>query len=57
MLYPLTKGYPDYSDPEIGHRGPYTLDVTYTLERGDNGWQVIRLVLDGEVPAWEEPKG
>jgi hypothetical protein len=54
-LYELGPGgYPDFEDPVIGHRGPYTLDATYTLERGPDGWQVTRLVLANEPPAWEE---
>ncbi len=48
-------GFPEYDDPIIGLRGPYTLDVTYTLERGEDGWQVTRVVLAGEPPEWEGP--
>ena len=54
-LYELgLAGYPDFDDPVIGRRGPYTLDATYTLERGPDGWQVTGLVLEGEAPDWEE---
>ena len=41
------------SDP-IGHRGPYTLDVTYTLERQDGQWLITNVVYNNEPPAWEE---
>lgn len=37
----------------IGERGPYTLDVTYTLERQAAGsWSVTRIVLANTRPAW-----
>jgi len=36
----------------LGQRGPYTLDVTYTLERGESGWTVTRMVQANEPPAW-----
>ena len=48
-------GIPQYDDPIIGLRGPYTLDATYTVERGEDGWRVTRVVLEGEPPEWEEP--
>jgi len=57
-LYEMSEaGFPQWDDPIIGQRGPYTLDATYTLERGEYGWEVRRLVLEGEAPEWEEPKG
>ena len=52
-LYEQIGEIPDFGDPTIGHRGPYALDVTYTLERGPEGWQVTRAVLANEPPAWE----
>ena len=39
-------------DP-INQRGPYTLDVTYTLEYIENQWQITRVVYANEPPAWE----
>jgi len=36
----------------LAQRGPYTLDVTYTLERGEQGWLVTRMVHANEPPAW-----
>ena len=45
----------DTDDSEIiGHRGPFTLDVTYTLIRGENGWQITNVVYANEAPPWEE---
>ncbi|MAT98337.1 MAG: hypothetical protein CL608_14425 [Anaerolineaceae bacterium] len=41
------------SDP-VGERGPYTLDVTYTLERVGEQWLVTNVVYNNEPPAWEE---
>jgi hypothetical protein len=56
-LYEQVGEMPDFGDPIIGQRGPYTLDVTYTLERGSEGWQVTRVVQTNEPPAWEEVSG
>jgi hypothetical protein len=45
--------YPEYREP-IAERGPYTLDVTYTLERGDyDRWQVIRAAYASGPPEWQ----
>jgi hypothetical protein len=41
------------SDP-VGQRGPYTLDVTYTLERVFEQWLVTNVVYNNEPPTWEE---
>ncbi len=53
-LYEQVGEIPEDGDPIIGRRGPYTLDVVYTLARTPDGWQVIRLVINNEPPAWEE---
>lgn len=49
--------YPTYDEPASASRGPYTLDATYTLERGGDEfgelWQVTRLVYADSPPAWE----
>ncbi len=37
---------------EIGARGPYTVDVTYTLERTGESWVVTRIVVANARPAW-----
>jgi hypothetical protein len=52
-LYQQVGEIPDFDDPVIGHRGPYTLDVVYTLARTADGWQVTGLVYTNEPPAWE----
>jgi len=46
--------YPGWGDTEpLAERGPYTLDVTYTLERGEAGrWLVTRIVYANEPPSW-----
>lgn len=41
------------SDP-VGQRGPYTLDVTYTLARDGEQWRVTNVVYNSTPPAWEE---
>jgi hypothetical protein len=51
-LYEAPNGYPDFDDPVLGHRGPYTLDATYTLERVDGVWQVTNLVYANQPPEW-----
>ncbi|MFN2138014.1 MAG: DUF3160 domain-containing protein [Candidatus Promineifilaceae bacterium] len=53
-LYEMAGEGPMDGDPVIGHRGPFTLDATYTLTRGENGWEVTNLVYANEPPAWEE---
>jgi len=58
QLYAFNE-YPGYAgmgsgepgEPEA-ERGPYTLDVTYTLERDETGWGVTRVVYGNEPPAW-----
>jgi hypothetical protein len=39
----------------IGHRGPYPLDVTYTLKKQEDGrWMISNVVLNNEPPTWTE---
>jgi hypothetical protein len=44
--------YPGESETHLAQRCPYTLDVTYTLARGESGWLVSRAVYANEPPAW-----
>ncbi|MDT8305116.1 MAG: DUF3160 domain-containing protein [Anaerolineae bacterium] len=37
----------------VARRGPYTLDVTYTLSYVDGQWLVSRIVYTNEPPPWE----
>jgi len=38
---------------EVGQRGPYTMDMTYTLELDDDfGWLVVRILSADQRPAW-----
>ncbi|HSG15749.1 MAG TPA: DUF3160 domain-containing protein [Anaerolineae bacterium] len=53
-LYEQLKEEPEDDDPVLGHRGPYALDVTYTLARGPDGWSVTRMVLADGPPDWQE---
>ncbi|MCA9943979.1 MAG: DUF3160 domain-containing protein, partial [Anaerolineales bacterium] len=53
-LYNIAGEMPEEGDPVVGHRGPFTLDATYTLTRSENGWEVTNLVYANEPPAWEE---
>jgi hypothetical protein len=54
-LYPFDE-FPgdgeELRDP-INQRGPYMLDVTYTVEFKDNQWLITRVVYANEPPAWE----
>ena len=45
-----------FSDgPKIAERGPYTIDVTYTLTKDQNGfWNVSNVVVNGTLPAWNQ---
>ena len=54
-LYEYEEGdYPgDYRTP-LAERGPYTLDVTYTLVLQDGWWQVSNIVWANEPPPWAE---
>jgi hypothetical protein len=51
-LYEFSQ-YPGQEGGEpLAQRGPYTLDVTYTLERDESRWLVTRIVYANEPPAW-----
>jgi hypothetical protein len=54
-LYSYQGDFPSYDDPVEGRRGPYELDVTYTLVRSapHNAWQVTRAVYANQPPVWE----
>mgnify|MGYP001078117718 CR=1 FL=1 len=53
-LYEFEGDQPGYDEEPISQRGPYTLDVTYTLERGEQGhWLVTRAVYADQPPEWE----
>jgi hypothetical protein len=47
------EGEPGYGTEPISQRGPYTLDVTYTLERGEQGTWLVTRAVHAEPPAWE----
>ncbi len=49
-------GSDEFSDgPKIGERGPYTIDVTYTLTKDKDGnWSVSNVVVNGTPPAWNK---
>jgi hypothetical protein len=53
-LYAFEGDWPGYGEDPIAERGPYTLDVTYTLERGEyDRWQVTRGVYRNGPPDWQ----
>ncbi len=55
-LYSYTGDEPSYSEPVIAERGPYTLDVTYTLQQAatpyGSYWNVTRAVYANDPPPW-----
>ncbi len=55
-LYAYQGDYPNYDEQPLAERGPYDLDVTYTLERlGEGaglGWQVSNVVYANQPPEW-----
>jgi hypothetical protein len=52
QLYAFRDFPGDGENAAHAQRGPYTLDVTYTLERDETGWQVTRVVYANEPPSW-----
>jgi hypothetical protein len=55
-LYSYGASGPDYGELPMAERGPYTLDVTYTIEattyEWGTVWQVTRAVYANTPPAW-----
>ena len=49
--------YPEIGAQPLAERGPYTLDVTYTLERQVESWGetwvVTQAVYQSEPPEWQ----
>ena len=56
-LYALQEWSPEMEDTVLGLRGPYALDVTYTLELADQGrgleWLVTNAVFATEPPPFQ----
>ncbi len=53
-LYEFEGDEPGYRERPMFRRGPYTLDVTYTLERDERGhWLVTRAVYSQHPPEWQ----
>ena len=53
QLFEYTDEYPTYyGDTLVGERGPYEVDVTYTLERDDGRWVVTNTVYQTQPPGW-----
>jgi len=44
--------YPGEGGEPIAERGPYAIDVTYTLQAHKSGWQIVRVVYVSEPPPW-----
>jgi hypothetical protein len=51
-LYQFSGDYANYDEPSIAQRGPYNLDVAYTLEFKDGYWQVTNEVYANQPLAW-----
>jgi hypothetical protein len=57
-LYQPVEYFGDGEGEPLAQRGPYTLDVTYTVEKGQNAdmpdsWEVTNLVYANQPPAWK----
>lgn len=54
-LYSYTDGPGDFGTGStlVGVRGPYLLDVTYTLEFVNESWIVTNVVYTSEPPGWQ----
>jgi hypothetical protein len=52
-LYDIVEYPGDWMSDPVAERGPYTLDVTYTLEQIDERWQITRVVYANQPPSWE----
>jgi len=55
-IYTYSGEWPDYSEDPIAQRGPYTVDVTYTIESQELSygtvWLVTRAAYANEPPGW-----
>ena len=55
-LYSWSGDYPTYDETSTAERGPYTLDVTYTLEKIQESWgpvwQVVQVSYANQPPEW-----
>jgi hypothetical protein len=56
-LYSYSGEYPNYDEQSTAQRGPYTMEVTYTIEylQKDYGnvWEVTRVVYATPPPPWQ----
>ncbi len=52
-LHQYQGDYANYDEPASASRGPYELDVTYTLEWINEAWQVTQVVYASQTPGWE----
>jgi len=53
-LYETIGDYPGWDGRALAERGPYTLDITYTLVLQDGWWLVSNIVWANQPPPWEE---
>jgi hypothetical protein len=55
-LHSYTGSWPDYIEPAIAERGPYTLDVTYSLQLETTTygayWNITHAVYANDPPPW-----
>lgn len=55
-LYSFSGDYPSYEENPIAERGPYSLDLTYTLglieSEWGNYWQVVNIAYANPIPGW-----
>lgn len=51
-LHAYTGDYPNYDEAAVSRRGPYDVDVTYTLAFQDDHWSVTQAVYNTQPPGW-----
>ncbi len=55
-LYSFTGEYPTYEEPAAAVKGPYILDATYILERVEESWGLVWMVVQvqytSQPPEW-----
>ena len=56
QLFSFSGDTPSYDEQVIGERGPYTIDVTYTLEKVEESWgpvwKVLQAQYNSQPPGW-----
>jgi hypothetical protein len=52
--FEVQPGNAEQASEPVARRGPYTLDVTYTLDRVGESWNIANVVFNNTPPEWSE---